>query len=84
MVIRAGADEREQFIPVAGAGPGGDVDSYALMHTLTGQNHLLEQLRTAPRYIKDSEWDELERVFRNSFNQSPVPRISEPILFPNM
>ena len=71
MVIRAGADERERFIPQAGIGPGGDVDSYALLQTLAGQNHLLEQLHAAPRYIQDGEWTELERVLRNSFNLSP-------------
>ena len=71
MVIRAGADDREKYIPGAGAGPGGDVDSYAILHTLTGQNHLLQQLHTVPRYIQDEEWAELERVFRNSFNHTP-------------
>ncbi len=71
MVIRAGADDREKFIPVFGGGPGGDVDSYAILHTLTGQNHLLQQLRTTPRYIQDNEWAELERVFRNSSNHTP-------------
>ena len=68
MVIRAGADERERFVPQADTGPGGDVDSYGLMQTLAGQNHLLEQLHAAPRYIQDGEWTELERVLRNSFN----------------
>lgn len=68
MVIRAGADEREKYVPKEGAGPGGDMDSYVLMQTLTGQNHLLEQLHASPRYIQDEEWTELERVFRNSFN----------------
>ena len=71
MVIRAGADDRERFIPGAGAGPVGDVDSYAILHTLTGQNHLLQQLHTVPRYIQDEEWVELERVFRNSSNNTP-------------
>lgn len=71
MVIRAGADERERFVPQAGTGPGGDVDSYVLMQTLAGQNHLLEQLHAAPRYIQDGEWAELERVLRNSFDLSP-------------
>ena len=71
MVIRAGADDREKYIPGAGAGPGGDVDSYAILHTLTGQNYLLRELRTVPRYIQDEEWAELERVFRNSFNHTP-------------
>jgi len=68
MVIRAGTDEREKFIPKAGGGPEGDVDSYLLMQTLAGQNHLLEQLHSVPRYIQDDEWAELERVFRNSSN----------------
>ena len=71
MVIRAGADERERFVPQADAGPGGDVGSYVLMQTLAGQNHLLEQLHAAPRYIQDGEWAELERVLRNSFNLTP-------------
>ena len=71
MVIRAGADDREKFIPGAGDGPGGNVDSYALSQTLAGQNHLLQQLQTTPRYIQDSEWAELERVFRNTFNLTP-------------
>ena len=71
MVIRAGADERERFVPQPDTGPGGDVDSYVLMQTLAGQNHLLEQLHAAPRYIQDGEWDELERVLRNSFNLTP-------------
>ena len=71
MVIRAGADERERFVPQADTGPGGDVDSYVLMQTLAGQNHLLEQLHAAPRYIQDGEWVELERVLRNSFNLTP-------------
>ena len=71
MVIRAGADDREKYSPGAGAGPGGDVDSYAILHTLTGQNLLLQQLRTTPRYIQDEEWAELERVFRNSSSHTP-------------
>ena len=71
MVIRAGTDDREKFIPRAGAGPGGDVDSYTLLHTLTGQNHLLQELRACPRFVHDDEWVELERVFRNSTNVTP-------------
>ena len=71
MVIRAGADDREKYIPGAGAGPGGDVDSYAILHTLTGQNYLLQELRTTPRFIQDDEWTELERVFRNSSDHTP-------------
>lgn len=71
MVIHAGNDERERFIPQAGTGPGGDVDSYVFMRTLAGQNHMLEQLHAAPRYIQDGEWAELERVLRNSFNLTP-------------
>ena len=71
MVIRAGADDREKFIPGAGAGPVGDVDSYAILHTLTGQNHLLQQLHAVPRYIQDEEWGELERVFRNTAGITP-------------
>ena len=71
MVIRAGTDERESFMPQKGVGPDGDVDSYLLMHALAGQNHLLQELRAHPRYVQDSEWVELERVFRNSFSLTP-------------
>ena len=71
MVIRAGADDREKYVPKAGTGPEGDVDSYAMMQSLAEQNHLLEQLHAAPRYIQDREWAELERVLRNSFNLTP-------------
>lgn len=71
MVIHAGVDARESFIPQKGPGPEGDVDSYLLMHTLTGQNHLLQELHAEPRYIQDNEWVELERVFRNSFSLTP-------------
>ena len=71
MVIRAGIDERERFVPNAGGGPGGEVDSYGLMHALVGQNHLLQQLRATPRYILDEEWAELERMLRNSGNPTP-------------
>jgi hypothetical protein len=71
MVIRAGNDEREGFIPNAGEGPGGKVDSYVMMHALVGQNHLLQQLRAKPRYIQDEEWAELERMLRNSGNLTP-------------
>jgi AcrR family transcriptional regulator len=71
MVIRAGADDREKYIPGAGTGPGGDLDSYAMFHTLAGQNHLLQELHAIPRYVQDNEWAELERVLRNSFNLTP-------------
>lgn len=71
MVIRAGKDERESFIPSNGAGPEGDVDSYLIMHALTEQNHLLRELRANPRYVQDSEWAEMERVLRNSFSITP-------------
>ncbi|MBQ3872927.1 MAG: hypothetical protein II791_03855, partial [Bacteroidales bacterium] len=70
MVIRAGNDEREGFIPNAGGGPGGEVDSYVLMRALMGQNHLLQELRTRPRYIQDEEWAELERMLRNSCDRT--------------
>ena len=68
MVIRAGNDERERFVPNACGGPGGEVDSYGLMHALVGQNHLLQELSARPRYIQDEEWAELERMLRNSGN----------------
>jgi hypothetical protein len=71
MVLRAGDDARERFVPNAGGGPGGEVDSYVLMHALVGQNHLLQQLRAKPRYIQDEEWTELERTLRNSGNLTP-------------
>lgn len=71
MVIRAGNDERESFMPQKGVGPDGDVDSYLLMHALASQNHLLQELRAHPRYVQDSEWVEMERVFRNSFSLTP-------------
>ena len=71
MVIRAGADDREKYVPGAGAGPGGDVGSYAMFHNLAGQNHLLQELHALPRYVQDNEWAELERVFRNTFNLTP-------------
>lgn len=71
MVIHAKADARESFMPRKGAGPEGDMDSYLLMQALAGQNHLLHELHAAPRYIQDSEWVEMERVFRNSFSLTP-------------
>ncbi len=71
MVIRAGKDEREGFVPNAGGGPGGEVDSYVLMRALMGQNHLLQELRARPRYILDEEWSELERMLRNSCDLTP-------------
>ncbi len=71
MVIRAGNDEREGFVPNAGEGPEGEVDSYVLTQALVGQNHLLQQLRARPRYIQDGEWAELERMLRNSGNLVP-------------
>ena len=65
------ADARESYIPNRGAGPQGDVDSYLMIQSLAGQNHLLQELHSHPRYIQDSEWTELERVLRNSFNLTP-------------
>ena len=71
MVIRAGNDEREGFVPNTGGGPGGEVDSYVMMNALIGQNHLLRELRARPRYIQDEEWAELERMLRNSSDLTP-------------
>jgi hypothetical protein len=71
MVIRAGIDERERFVPSLGEGPGGEVDSYVLMQALVGQNHLLQELHARPRYILDEEWTELERMLRNSGDLTP-------------
>jgi len=71
MVIHAGNDEREGFVPNVGGGPDGGIDSYILMQALVGQNHLLQELHTCPRYISNKEWAELERTLRNSFNITP-------------
>ena len=68
MVIHAGSDDRESFMPRKCEGPQGNVDSYLLMRTLADQNHLLRELHASPRYVQDSEWDEMERVFQNSFS----------------
>ena len=83
--IRAGADERVGFVPQEGAGPRGSVESYVdkgmdgvrrhaqnlMLHTLISQNRLLQELHRQPRYIQDKEWDELERVLRNTFEITP-------------
>jgi len=73
MVIRAGGDEREGFIPNASGGPAGNVESYIdkYMITLASQNHLLKELHAQPRYIRDNEWLEVERVFRNTMSLTP-------------
>ncbi len=71
MVIHAGKDVREGFIPNAGGGPEGELDSYVMMQALVGQNHLLQGLRAKPRYILDEEWTELERMLRNSSDFRP-------------
>lgn len=71
MVIRAGDDARESYIPSKDNGPEGDVNSYMMMHALTGQNHLLRELHANPRYVQDDEWVEMERVLRNSFSLTP-------------
>ena len=71
MVIHAGGDAREAFLPSKNAGPEGDVDSYLMMHALAGQNHLIRELYANPRYIQDDEWVEMERVLRNSFSVTP-------------
>ena len=80
MVIRAGNDERESFVPREGTGPEGDVESY-LLHSLTSQNHLLQELRSNPRYVQDGEWIEMERVFRNGFSLTPESLREE---YPNL
>ena len=81
MVIRAGNDEREGFVPNISEGPGGEVDSYGLMQALVGQNHLLQELRARPRYIQDEEWAELERRPKRSGKRIPTSQraISAPI-----
>lgn len=71
MVIRAGADSVESFMPHVGAGPDVDVESYLMIRPLTGQNHLLQELHETPRYVRDNEWKELERVLRNSAGITP-------------
>lgn len=84
--INAGADERIGFIPQKGAGPRGSVDSYVdkgmegirrhahllMLNTLVSQNRLLQELHEAPRYILDTEWTELERVLRHTFEITPA------------
>ena len=71
MVVRAGDDVRESFIPSKDSGPEGDVNSYLMMHALAEQNHLLRELHAHPRYVQDSEWVEMERVLRNGFSMTP-------------
>ena len=71
MVIRAGADPVESFMPSEGPGPDIDVDTYLMMRPLAGQNHLLQELYAAPRYIREAEWGELERVLRNTAGITP-------------
>ena len=69
MAIHAGADKREGYMPSAETGPAGEIGTYAgvrMEDALMGQNHLLRELHASPRYIRDSEWVELERVFRNA------------------
>ena len=71
MVIRAGADPVESFMPSEGPGPDIDVETYLMMRPLAGQNYLLQELHTAPHYVSDAEWLELERVLRNTAGITP-------------
>ena len=71
MVIRAGADPMESFMPSAGPGPDIDVETYLMMRPLAGQNYLLQELQAAPHYVSDAEWLELERVLRNTAGITP-------------
>ena len=68
MVIRAGADERESFIPQKGVGPDGDVNSYLLMHALAGQNHLLQEL-----HANGLKWNVCSETVSRS-HQNPFER----------
>ena len=70
MVIRAGADEREKYMPNGEHGPVGNLDSY-LNKAIVGQNYLMQSLHKCPRYVKDGEWAELERVLRNTCSVTP-------------
>lgn len=81
--INAGADRREGYIP-GEEGPSGNVDSYLeegyanlkrharkiLLDSLVSQNHLLSSLSRCPRYVKDIEWTELERLMHSAFGVS--------------
>lgn len=71
MVIRAGADPVESFMPGKKPGPDIDMETYLMIRPLTSQNHLLQELHAVPRYIRDSEWIELERVLRNITGITP-------------
>lgn len=97
MEIHAGADAREGFVPGEGSGPRGDVGSYVdkgleniqkqthmlLLNTLISQNILLKELHKSPRYVRDTEWAELERVHRNTFAATPQSlRRNYPFLTP--
>lgn len=95
--IRAGADERVDFVPREGEGPRGEIYSYTgpvnedfrqhshkmILHTLVSQNRLLQELHRSPRYVRDDEWGELERVLRNSYEITPQSLRSQyPVLTP--
>ena len=66
MIVRANSNPMEAFMPQKGPGPDVDVESYLMIKPLAGQNHLLQELHASPRFIKDDEWAELERVLRNT------------------
>lgn len=84
MEIKAGADERERYVPSEGAGPEGKVSSYVdkgmkiiqkqtnqlMLNTLVSQNYLLARLHDNPRYVSDQEWDQLERLMEQAFEMS--------------
>ncbi|MGN0196130.1 MAG: TetR/AcrR family transcriptional regulator [Candidatus Cryptobacteroides sp.] len=80
MVIRAGADEREKYMPGGEHGPEGNLDSY-LSKAIVGQNFLMQSLHKGPRYVKDGEWSELERVLRNTCSVTPESLRQD---FPNL
>ena len=97
MEIRAGADERVDFVPCEGEGPRGEISSYAvpgkddfrhnshklMLHTLVCQNRLIQELHHSPRYVRDDEWVVLERVLRNAYEITPQSlRSRYPLLTP--
>jgi len=82
--MKAGEDERIGFIPSNAGGPTGNVAEYIdkgvheigrrnnalMLQTLIGQNRLLKSLHSEPRYVRDNEWNELDRLTQGGFGIS--------------